>query len=123
MAEYVVSWSGGKDSCFALWKAISQGVYVSHLLNFINEDSEKALSHGLAPELVALQAQAMELPMLQTRVTWETYEAGFKAAVEELKLRGITGLVAGDIHLQEHRDWIERVCGEVGVEAVLPLWS
>jgi len=123
MAEYVVSWSGGKDSCFALWKAISQGLHVSHLLNFVNEDSEKALSHGLAPELVALQAQAMELPMLQKCVTWETYEAGFKAAVEELKLRGITGLVAGDIHLQEHRDWIERVCGEVGVEAVLPLWQ
>ena len=123
MDEYVVSWSGGKDSCFALWKAKSQGLKIAHLLNFVNEDSTRAMSHGLAPELIALQAQAMGLPLLQKKVTWDTYEAGFKSAVNELKLKGITGVVAGDIYLQEHKDWVDRVCGEVGVKAILPLWQ
>lgn len=122
MNEYAASWSGGKDSCFACWKAMSQGLKVSYLLNFINEDSTKALSHGLAPELIALQAQAMGLPIIQQRVTWETYEAGFKTALKELRSRGIAGLITGDIYLQEHKDWIDRVCTEVDVEAVLPLW-
>ena len=123
MTQYAASWSGGKDSCFAYWKAISQGLKVGYLLNFINKDSTRAMSHGLDHKLIALQAQAMELPIIQQRVTWETYEAGFKAALEELKLKDITGLITGDINLQEHKDWIDRVCGEVGVEAVLPLWQ
>jgi len=121
--RYAASWSGGKDSCFAYWKAISQGLKVSYLLNFINEDATKAMSHGLDPQLIALQARAMEVPLLQQRVTWETYEVGFKAALQELKLKGITGLVTGDIHLQEHKDWIDRVCGETGMKAILPLWQ
>jgi diphthine-ammonia ligase len=123
MTEYAASWSGGKDSCFAYWKAISQGLKVSHLLNFINTDSTKAMSHGLDSQLIALQAQAMGLPILQQKVTWETYEAGFKDALEKLKLKGISGLVTGDIYLQEHKDWIDRVCGESGVKALLPLWE
>jgi len=123
MTEYAASWSGGKDSCFALWKAISQGLKVSYLLNFINKDSTRAMSHGLDHKLIALQAQAIGLPILQQEVTWETYEAGFKDALRKLKLKGITGLVTGDIYLQEHKVWIDRVCGEAGVKAILPLWD
>jgi uncharacterized protein (TIGR00290 family) len=123
MTEYAASWSGGKDSCFACWKTVSQGSKVSYLLNFINTDSTRAMSHGLDRKLIALQAQAMGLPILQQKVTWETYEAGFKDALAKLKLKGITGLITGDIYLQEHKDWIDRVCGESGVKAVLPLWE
>ena len=123
MSEYAASWSGGKDSCFAYWKAISQGLKVSYLLNFVNKDSTRAMSHGLDPRLITLQAQTMKLPIIQQPVTWETYEAGFKTVLTELKSKGVTGLITGDIYLQEHRDWIERVCGEVDITAVLPLWQ
>src|SRR4030042_1098546 len=81
------------------------------------------MAHGLDRKLIALQAQAMGLPILQQEGTVETYEAGFKAALRELKLKGIAGLITGDIYLQEHKDWIDRVCGESGVKAVLPLWE
>jgi len=121
--KYAASWSGGKDSCFALWRAISQGLKVSYLLNFINEDSTRAMSHGLNSKMIALQAQAMGIPIFQQKVTWVTYEDGFKTALKELKLKGITGLITGDIYLQEHKDWIDRVCGESGVKALLPLWG
>lgn len=123
MAEYAASWSGGKDSCFAYWRAISRGLKVNYLLNFVNKDSTRAMSHGLDYKLIALQAQAMKLPIIQPEVTWKTYEAGFKAVLAELKLKGVTGLITGDIHLQDHKDWIDRVCGEAGMEAVLPLWQ
>jgi len=32
-------------------------------------------------------------------------------------------MVFGDIYLQEHKDWIERVCGELGITPLLPLWG
>lgn len=123
MTEYAATWSGGKDSCFACWKAISEGLKVTHLLNFFNEDSGRSASHGLDAKLIALQAQAMGLPIVQQGVTWEAYEAGFKTALKELKLKGVTGLITGDIYLEEHKAWIDRVCGESGVQAVLPLWK
>jgi uncharacterized protein (TIGR00290 family) len=123
MGEYAASWSGGKDSCLACWKAISQGLKVSYLLNFVNKGSTRSMSHGLDHKLINLQAQAMQLPIIQQGVTWETYEAGFKAAFKELKLKGVTGLITGDIYLQPHKDWIDRVCSEAGMEAVLPLWG
>lgn len=123
MKQYAVSWSGGKDSCMAHWKAISQGLKVGSLLHFVEKDSARSMSHGLDSRLIALQAQAMNLPILQRKVTWESYEAEFKSAMETLKSQGITGVVAGDIYLQEHKDWIDRVCGEAGVTAVLPLWK
>ena len=123
MSEYVLSWSGGKDSCFSYWTALSQGFKVRCLLNFINTDWKIPRSHGLNPKLIALQAEAMEIPIVQKSVTWETYEAGFKAALRGLKQEGITGLITGDIYLQEHKDWIERTCSEVEVEPVLPLWN
>ena len=123
MTVYAASWSGGKDSCLAYWKAVSQDLKVDYLLNFISTDSERAMSHGLADKLISLQAKAIGLPIIQPRVTWKTYEAGFKNALESLKLKGIKGLVTGDIYLQEHKDWIERCCGEEGFSSSLPLWE
>jgi uncharacterized protein (TIGR00290 family) len=46
----------------------------------------------------------------------------FVAALRELKDRGYEQAVFGDIDLQAHRDWEERVCAAVGLQARLPLW-
>ena len=119
----IASWSGGKDSCLAYYKAISQGVQVSYLLNMINKDASKSMSHGLDPKLIALQAKAMGVPIIQRETTWETYEAEFKEAIGELKQKGVNAGVFGDIDLQEHREWVERVCGELGIKPILPLWG
>ena len=32
-------------------------------------------------------------------------------------------MIFGDIYLQKNRDWPERVCAEMGIEAVEPLWG
>jgi uncharacterized protein (TIGR00290 family) len=122
MTEYAATWSAGKDSCLAVWKALSQGLKVSYLLNFINKDSTKSMSHGLSQEIIAEQAKAMGMPIIQQKTTKGNYEVGFKAALAGLKHKGITRLITGDIYLQVHRDWIDRVCREAGVEAMLPLW-
>ena len=123
MAKYAASWSGGKDSCFACWKAMEQGLEINYLLNITEATSKRSMSHGLNRELIALQAAALGIPMLQRKATWETYEAKFKLALGQLKLKGISGLITGDIYLQEHKDWVDRVCAESGIEAVLPLWQ
>jgi len=51
------------------------------------------------------------------------YEAEFKDLLLSLKQKGTTGGVFGDIDLEEHRQWIERVCQQAGITPYLPLWG
>ena len=122
MMKVVASWSGGKDSCFACYKAILDGFDVVHLLNFISEEGNRS-SHGLGAELLSIQSQAVEIPIVQSITTKNTYEQDFKKVVDILKQDNIQGIVFGDIYLQGHRDWIERVCNDVDIRPIFPLWG
>jgi diphthine-ammonia ligase len=121
--SYISSWSGGKDSCFACYQAIREGYNVSHLLNFISKDYKRVSFHGTEARLIQLQAEAIDIPLLQKETTWNGYEQEFKDAVKSLIPNGVKGIVFGDIYLQEHKDWVERVCRELGIEAIEPLWG
>lgn len=81
------------------------------------------MSHGLDSKLICAQARAIEIPIFQRKVTWNTYERGFKDAIRELKQIGVKGAVFGDVDLQEHKDWVDRVCEELAIEAIEPLWG
>jgi diphthine-ammonia ligase len=117
------SWSGGKECALATYKAIAQGHEVLCLLNFVSEDGERSRSHGIKAGVLALQAEAIDIPLIQVKTSWENYEENFKKVVRKLKDKGIEGGVFGDMDLEEHREWVERVCGEVGIKAFLPLWG
>ncbi|MGE8355515.1 MAG: adenosine nucleotide hydrolase, partial [Microvirgula sp.] len=47
------SWSGGKDSALALWRAIAAGARPLALLNMSDERGQRSRSHGLRPEVLA----------------------------------------------------------------------
>jgi len=123
--KVVVSWSGGKDGCFACFMALKQGYEVSHLVNFISREFRRVAFHGTRARLISRQAQAIGIPLVQYTVPpdMSLYEQAFKKAISALKRNGVEGMVFGDIYLQEHRDWIERVCGELGIIPLLPLWG
>ncbi len=65
----------------------------------------------------------MGIPLMTRNASWEGYEEQFKDALEELKKQGITHGVFGDIDLEGHREWVERVSSEMGMKAALPLWK
>jgi uncharacterized protein (TIGR00290 family) len=125
MAEktYIASWSGGKDSCFACYLALGQGYKISHLVNFISQEFKRVSFHGTEARLIQLQSQSLGIPLLQKETTPDGYEQEFKEAVRSLLPNGIKGMVFGDIYLDEHREWVERVCGDLGIEAIEPLWN
>lgn len=118
-----VSWSGGKDCCLAFHKGVKAGMKVTHLLNCITLDGSRSRSHGVPAGVLEAQAAALGAAIVQPRVTWGTYEEGFRKAAAELGAAGIKDGIFGDIDLQEHRDWVERVCGEAGIVPHLPLWG
>ena len=117
-------WSGGKDSCFACYKAMASGYEVSVLLNFTQMDSHTSLSHGLSSEVIFSQAESTGLPVIQKAMPQGLYREEFKELILWLKATNeIKGIVFGDIYLQEHKDWIDKICAELEVEAILPLWG
>jgi len=118
-----ISWSGGKESSLACWRAIKRGFEVKFLLNMVSEDGRYSRSHGISSSLLKKQAEAIKIPMVQVKTTWNSYEEDFKRAVLQLKEKGIKAGVFGDIDLREHRDWVERVCRELKIKAILPLWK
>ena len=118
------SWSGGKDSCYALMQAIQQGNELKALINMMNENGKISRSHGLPLSVLQQQAAAMNVPLLATPTSWNDYKQHFIHSLREIKEQyNVQAMVFGDIDLQPHRDWEEMVCAEAGLEAMLPLWQ
>ncbi len=113
----IAMWSGGKDSSLALWRALNK-MSVDRLLCMVHEGKTRA--HGIDVEIIKAQERAMGREILTEETTWETYEERLKRVFRKF---GVKKAIFGDIYLQEHRDWIERVCGEVRVGPVFPLWG
>lgn len=124
MIKIFVSWSGGKDASFSFYKAAqNRDVEIAYFLNMISENGECSRTHGISSELMRLQAQAIGVSIVQRKTTWETYEKEFKKALLGFKKEGVQSGVFGDIDIQAHRDWVERVCGECGIKPLFPLWQ
>ena len=124
ITNHLISWSGGKDSCLALWRAKQQGLRVMRLLTALDETGTRARSHGVPPALLQAQADALGMQMQFLSATWQNYEAQFIAALHTARAEaGISGAIFGDIDLQAHRDWEEKVCALAGFSAHLPLWQ
>jgi len=123
--QYLVcSWSGGKDSCYALLQAIAQGAVPKVLLNVMNESGKISRSHGIPPAILQAQARAAGLPIEMIPSSWADYEKNFIQALQQLaKQYELTHAVFGDIDLQAHRDWEEKVCRAASLTALLPLWQ
>lgn len=120
---FFVSWSGGKDSCLALHRAVKSGGEPKTLLTMFTEGAERSHSHGLARIVLEAQAASLGLPLVTRETSWAEYEATFDGALAELKRAGVRGGVFGDIDLDDHRAWVERVCAKAGLAAWEPLWD
>ncbi len=120
--RFVCSWSGGKDSCLALYRAMKMGQPLK-LFTMFEETGMKSRSHGLSMELLRMQAEAIGLPHETRAATWGAYEAEFISALKQFKQEGAEAAVFGDIDIEEHGRWEEKVCCAAGLKACLPLWQ
>jgi diphthine-ammonia ligase len=118
------SWSGGKDSCFALMKAAEQGLKPSVLLNMMNENGKVSRSHGIPFLVLEQQAKQIGVPLVAVPASWNDYEKNYIAILHDIKKQyEIEGVVFGDIDLEQHREWEEKVCNAAELKAFLPLWQ
>lgn len=119
-----ISWSGGKDASLSFYRAIKdEDVEAVCLLNMVSEDGKRSRTHGISSDLLKAQAEAMAIPIFQRKTSWDGYETEFIKMLSEFEQKEIQSGVFGDIDLDEHREWVERVCGKAGIEPIFPLWQ
>jgi len=117
------SWSGGKDSTLSLYKALKNGLEVKYLLNMMNEDGKNSRSHNLSLEILKEQSDSLDIPLITRNTSWDNYEELFIDTLKRFKDEEINSGIFGDIDLEDHRKWEEKVCNKAGLKAVLPLWQ
>lgn len=121
--KVVASWSGGKDSAYAVHLAKQQGYEIINLLTMMMSE-EKSNFHMIRSDILDAQANAMVVPLIKKQTSNETYEHDFKMVLAELKSKGAEGLVTGDICevVGHEENWLNRVCLEMGLKPIKPLW-
>lgn len=125
MAEKIkafCSWSGGKESALSLYMAQQSDFEITNLLTMENEEGTHSHSHGFDSSVLKAQSEALRVPLVQRKASWQTYEEEFMKAVSGIQDKGACAGIFGDIDLIEHRQWVERVCSALGVTPILPLW-
>ena len=126
--DVFVSWSGGKDCCLSLYRAMKQGLNVRYLTSIVTEDTGRIWPHMMRPEVIEAQAEAIGIPFIKWWTTVPEYEERYKEMLSMLKEKGITGGVFGDVSIgndlaERHRKWVDSVCRPLGVDYYLPLWN
>jgi diphthine-ammonia ligase len=121
--DVVVSWSGGKDSALALWRARVRGLRPIALLAMLDETGERSRSHGLPVEVLEAQAAAIGVPLVTASATWDDYTTEFVRALANLAGPSVRACVFGDIDIEPHRQWCVDAAAGAGLEAIHPLWQ
>ncbi|HBG40535.1 MAG TPA: diphthine--ammonia ligase [Porphyromonadaceae bacterium] len=120
-----ISWSSGKDCMYAMHRFLADGGNeVFCLLNMSDANSDRSRSHGIRNELIRRQSEKVRIPLIQQPTTRAEYEKDLKAVMAHLKKEhAVDTGVFGDIFVREHKTWIERVCHDMDITPVFPLWG
>jgi len=117
--------SGGKDSIYAMHLMQKQNYKIGCLVTLRSKNPDSYMFHTPAIDMVKLQAEAMELPLL-TYKTEGVKEKELEDLREALKLAKdkfkVDGIITGALYSIYQRDRIERICDELSLKVFSPLW-
>lgn len=116
--------SGGKDSLAAAYKA-SKEDKLACLIAIKSKNPESYMFHIPNIDLVKIQAEAMQLPIvfLETEGIKEEELKDLKQAIEIAKEKySIEGIVSGAIESNYQKSRINNICKELNLISITPLW-
>jgi len=117
--------SGGKDSTYALFKAMKKHE-IKVLIALRSLNPESYMFHIPAFEMIEKQAEALGIPLLlfETAGEKEKELVDLKKAIISAKEKfGIEGIVTGAVASEYQRSRIAKICDELKLECVNPLWG
>jgi len=113
--------SGGKDSSFAIYKALQEGHEVTDLVTIIPANEDSYMFHSANIHLTGLIADACGIPLTSQISTGEK-EKELKDLKKALSQLNIDGVIVGAIESEYQASRVRRICAELGIKMYAPLW-
>jgi ABC transporter with metal-binding/Fe-S-binding domain ATP-binding protein len=135
---WVSLFSGGKDSSWALYRALERGLPVERLVT-VHPDGDSYMYHVPETRLAGLAAESIGIPLLEVEpgdlgaetaadsgrqgdVELEPLEAALRELDAELP-GGIAGLTAGAVESEYQTSRVEAMADRLGADVFAPLWQ
>src|SRR4030095_5177160 len=124
----IVSWSGGKDSCMALYEIQRTETFeVVALLTTMTEGFDRVSMHGVRRILLQRQAKALGFPLREVLISKsannQEYERKFVAAVTAFEEQGIDSIVFGDLFLEDVKNYRDEFLARHRLRGRDPVWK
>lgn len=134
---WVSLFSGGKDSSWALYRALERGLPVAHLLT-VHAETESYMYHIPATDLAGLAAETIGIDLVEVDLDAagaDQTDSGARGDAEieplERALRdldtqidgGLAGVIAGAVESEFQTSRIEALCDRLDVDLFAPLWQ
>jgi len=117
--KVAVLYSGGKDSSASLLWARRNGHAIECLVGVVPESRDSFMYHVPATEIMDLFADALGERLVKVRAPQKDETRPLKKALGELDIKGV---VTGAVRSEFQKLRIDRICEQLGVEHLAPLW-
>jgi len=116
--------SGGKDSIYAAFKASKQN-RIACLISFKSKRDDSYMFHIPNIDLVKLQAKAINLPLIFMKSSGikekelDDIKKALRIAIKKYKIEGV---VSGALASNYQKERIDKICSELKIKSIAPLW-
>ena len=117
--------TGGKDSTYAIYLAQQQGHNVVCLITLKSKNSASYMFHTPAIDLTELQAEALELPLINadTKGVKEKELLDLEKAIVKAKKKfPFEGIITGALFSEYQSSRIEKIAWKLDLKVISPLW-
>lgn len=113
--------TGGKDSALALYKVLNEDHEVKYLVSMIPLREDSWMFHYPNINLVDLFAEAVDIPLVkaETLAVKEREVEDLKRLIEGLD---VDAIVSGAIASTYQKSRIEKICEQLKLKCIAPLW-
>ncbi len=121
-----ILFSGGKDSCFALYRATRLGYDIGCLIALESENEASYMFHTPAIASVVQQAEVLGIPLLLRRTAGEKERelVDLERAIRDAMAQyGIDGIVTGAVGSVYQASRVQRICHRLRIGCYNPLWQ
>ena len=113
--------SGGKDSALALYRVLKEGYQVEYLVTMLPQSENSWMFHFPNIHLTDLFAESAGIPLVKAE-TAGVKETELKDLQNLLATLDIEGVVSGAILSQYQKKRIDKICRELNLKSIAPLW-
>lgn len=121
--KFVMSFSCGKDSAYALNEMIKEGHELVAIIVACSKETNRSFFHGVDEETLDAYSKALGAPVIKTFADGEDYSEKFEEGLTKAKELGAELACFGDIELKSSKKWNEGRAKAAGLEPVFPLWQ